>query len=596
MKELMQKYQSRQSEFSEKATTLKAKYDRFSIIRLVSFVVAIGIVIFLWAEIAVWAGVVAMLVAIVAFGKFMSWHQAIQKEQKHYQHLAQINADEQTYMQHDFSPFGDGEHYQDPNHSYTYDLDVFGPYSFFQSINRTSSIIGSNALADYLKDYVGQAEIGQRQEAIQELADKLDFRQNFQAIGKETVDSIQHIDELKIWLNEPPFIKDNKVYQIMRWLAPVFAIVGGWLYANGTPGILAALSLIPAAWVLKKTLDQVNIAHNQTGKAAEILAQYGKLMAHLEKADFNAPKLQALQSRFQSSDKLASQAIKRLSYLIEQLNLRYNGFTILINITCLWDIHWMTKLEIWKEGYKGDLLTWFDALAEIEALQSFGNLYHNNPEWIFPTVSDEPIFKGTDLGHPLIERTKRITNDVTIPTQGHIKLVTGSNMAGKSTFLRTVGLNIVLANIGSPVCAQAMQLPTLKVYTSMRTTDALHESTSSFYAELKRLKFIIDAVESGENIFFLLDEILKGTNSRDRHTGSRALINQLIEDKGSGIIATHDLELGDLEANAAGAIENLRIEVEIKDGKLHFDYKLKKGVSVSFNATYLMKDMGIKIR
>ena len=168
-------------------------------------------------------------------------------------------------------------------------------------------------------------------------------------------------------------------------------------------------------------------------------------------------------------------------------------------------------------------------------------------------------------------------------------------MAGKSTFLRTVGINIVLAMIGAPVCAKSLSLPMLQVYTSMRTQDALHESTSSFYAELKRLKFIIEAVEKGENIFFLLDEILKGTNSNDRHTGSKALIEQLIKNKGSGIIATHDLELGELEAQYNGAIENLCIEVQIKQQKLFFDYKIKKGVSQSFNATLLMREMGINV-
>jgi len=188
-----------------------------------------------------------------------------------------------------------------------------------------------------------------------------------------------------------------------------------------------------------------------------------------------------------------------------------------------------------------------------------------------------------------------------MPTQAHLKLLTGSNMAGKSTFLRTLGLNIVLAMSGSPVCAKEFSLPRLQVMTSMRTQDALHESTSSFYAELKRLKIIIENVEHLRNhselpqAYFLLDEILKGTNSRDRHAGSRALIEQLIKEKGAGIIATHDLELGVLEESAEGAVENLCIEVQVKDGELFFDYTLKKGLSKSFNATQLMKNMGIKI-
>ena len=287
--------------------------------------------------------------------------------------------------------------------------------------------------------------------------------------------------------------------------------------------------------------------------------------------------------------------IQRLSYIIGQLNVRYNFFAIFLNLFALWDLQWVYQLERWKAQHQGAMPKWFNALAEIEALSSLATLYYNNPEWTFPRLTEEDLLVAEALGHPLIHRDQRVCNDLHMPTDAHIKLITGSNMAGKSTFLRTAGLNIVLAMAGAPVCARRLQLPFLRVYTSMRTQDALHESTSSFYAELKRLKFIIEAVERREKVYFLLDEILKGTNSRDRHTGSKALIQQLIQSGGGGLIATHDLELGQLEAQYDGAIENLCIEVQTRNGELIFDYKLKKGVSQSFNATQLMRKMGIKI-
>lgn len=327
-----------------------------------------------------------------------------------------------------------------------------------------------------------------------------------------------------------------------------------------------------------------------------MLAAYARLIQHIEAENFSTEKLQQLKAGFVTSNIPASNAIDRLSYIISQLNVRYNAFAIILNLIGLWDLQWVYRLEKWKAAQRENLPRWFDALAEFETLASLGNLAFNNPDWVFPTLHDDTILVAEELGHPLINRKKRVTNDLTAPTQGHIKLVTGSNMAGKSTFLRTVGLNIVLAMTGAPACAKRLELPLLQVYTSMRTQDALHESTSSFYAELKRLKFIIEAVERGDNVFFLLDEILKGTNSNDRHLGSKALIRQLIESKGGGIIATHDLELGQLETQYGGAIENLRIEVEIKNDELYFDYKLKKGVSESFNATVLMQKMGIKVR
>jgi DNA mismatch repair ATPase MutS len=290
-----------------------------------------------------------------------------------------------------------------------------------------------------------------------------------------------------------------------------------------------------------------------------------------------------------------SQRIDRLSYIISQLNARYNAFVILLNLFGLWDLQWVLRLERWKEDQQTALPVWFDTLAQFEALSSLATTVYNNPDWVFPVFTEKKQLAANALGHPLLRADQRVTNEVTLPTEGHIKLLTGSNMAGKSTFLRTVGLNIVLANVGMAVCAEKMELPKLQVYTSMRTQDALHESTSSFYAELKRLKIIIEAVEQEENVFFLLDEILKGTNSRDRHTGSKALIHQLIEQGGGGIVATHDLELGSLEAQYSGKIENWCMEVAIEDGQLDFDYKIKKGVSQSFNATVLMQQMGIRI-
>ena len=285
---------------------------------------------------------------------------------------------------------------------------------------------------------------------------------------------------------------------------------------------------------------------------------------------------------------------------MSQLDVRYNAFAFLLEISVVWDLQQAYRLDLWKQAHHNQLLTWFAALGELEALVSLGNLHLNEPTWAFPTVQPERHLVATALGHPLLAATKRVTNQIDLPTDGHMHLVTGSNMAGKSTWLRTVGTNIVLALAGAPVCATRLQLPQLQVYTSMRTQDALHESTSSFYAELKRLKFIIEAVEDpaktgGRPVFFLLDEILKGTNSRDRHAGSKALIRQLIASRGAGIIATHDLELGELAAEANGQIENWAIEVAIQDGQLFFDYQLKPGVSQSFNATLLMQQMGIRV-
>ncbi|MDF1863542.1 MAG: hypothetical protein P1U70_01840 [Saprospiraceae bacterium] len=595
MNELEKLYSKRREEFAKIAKQLEAKYQQFSLIRLVAFFVGTGLIILLWSTFSFVIGLISILLFLFAFGKFVFWHREIQRLQRHNASLSLINHFEELTQQDDYSNFKDGEEFANPNHPNSIDLDLFGAYSFFQFTNRTSTVIGKERLAQYLENIADQEEILSRQKSISELKNLLDWRQNFQAYGLAIEDEIQHIHLLKKWLEESPFVSNNSLYRFAVMAAPIWTVLSIVALIFWIPWQIAILFLIPPGWLLKKTFEQVNQTHTQTTHAEKILSFYARLINHIETQDFESKKLADLKAVFLKKEQPASKKIDQLSYIIRQLNVRYNPFAMILNIATLWDLKYIWQLEKWKAEQKEFLPKWFDSLAEFEAVLSLSTLYYNNPDWVFPTIQDDSDVIAKELGHPLISAQKRICNNIDIPTKGHIKLVTGSNMAGKSTFLRTVGLNIVLAMCGAPVCAKEMTLPSLKVYSSMRTQDALHESTSSFYAELKRLKFIIEAVESEGNIFFLLDEILKGTNSNDRHTGSKALIRQLIKSKGSGIIATHDLELGNLEVQSEGAIENLRMEVEIKDDKLFFDYKLKKGVSESFNATLLMKNMGIRI-
>ncbi|MEM8527423.1 MAG: hypothetical protein AAGG68_22470 [Bacteroidota bacterium] len=589
--QIKENYLQKSTQYEREANELQQKYNRFAIIRLLIFFAAIAIIILLWST-AILLGILGIVVFLVGFYRFILWHQAIKTREIHLRKLSEINANEAKVLEHDYSMFEDGEEFLNPLHSYSLDLDVFGDHSFFQYCNRTNTVIGKEALAKMLQAEVNVTTIRERQQAIQELRGQLDWRQDLQAYGATTKDERKHLDLLQHWLEQPNFVLDSQLYKTALFVAPILTIVA-IILAVDFPWWIAILPILPTAWILRRSYEQVNETHLQTSHADQALSHYASLIQHIENHNFNTLLLQELHQVFGAEQ--AHQRIRRLSYIISQLNVRNNFFAIFLNIGGLWDLHWVYRLEKWKVTNKKNLLNWFEHLAQFESLSSFANLSYNNPDWIFPEFAATDKINATALGHPLIHRNKRITNDFSSPTRGHIKLITGSNMAGKSTFLRTVGLNIALANIGSPVCAKELQLPLLKVYTSMRTQDALHESTSSFYAELKRLKFIIEAVERGEQIYFLLDEILKGTNSRDRHTGSKALIRQLIEAKGGGIIATHDLELGALEAQYGGAVENLRIEVEIEDGKLHFDYKLKKGVSQSFNATILMQQMGIQV-
>ncbi len=588
-------YQERATQFATIAKDLKEKYNRFSIIRLLVFFAAAFVAVFIFAKFNAFAGIVFLLLALFGFSKFVFWHRTILQQANHHQFLSEINAEEVAALAHEYQQFDGGQDFIDPMHPNTVDMDIFGAYSLFQYCNRTSTAIGQQALANFLSTTAAKTEILARQTAIKELFPKLDWRHNFQALGRVTEDNADHLRLLNTWLKDEPFVSTNKWLKIALVFVPIWMLVGMSIAFYYLSWPIALFFVLLPGIILSKTTEKVNETHNRTTHAEAMLSFYAKLILHIENEPFEADKLNTLKANFTSNNQKASTQIQRLSYIIGQLNVRYNAFAVLFNLAGLWDLHYVNKLEKWKAINKKELPKWFAALQEFEALNSLATLYYNNQDWIFPTITENSPLKGNQLGHPLIHRSKRVANDFNTPTEAHIKLITGSNMAGKSTFLRTVGINIILAMSGSAVCAKELSLPLLQVYTSMRTQDALHESTSSFYAELKRLKVIIEAVEKENNIYFLLDEILKGTNSKDRHTGSRALIEQMIKSKGAGIIATHDLELGNMEAGSDGAIENLCMEVAVENGKLRFDYTLEKGVSKSFNATILMKEMGINI-
>jgi DNA mismatch repair ATPase MutS len=286
-----------------------------------------------------------------------------------------------------------------------------------------------------------------------------------------------------------------------------------------------------------------------------------------------------------------------LKKILDRLDYRLNPVVFIpLSAFLCWDLQQILSLEKWKAENRYNITAWFESLAHAEALCSLGALAFNHPEWSIPVLTDEEaVFSADNMGHPLIPKEKRVDNSFSTTGTNQLSLITGSNMAGKSTFLRSAGVNIVLAMAGAPVCAQRLTLSPMKVMSSMRVNDNLEESTSTFYAELKKLKEIIEAVYRNEKVFLLLDEILRGTNSADRHTGSAALLKQLIQHNATGMIATHDLELAKLAVEFPANIHNYHFDVQVTGDELFFDYKLKKGICRSMNASLLMKKIGIEL-
>jgi DNA mismatch repair ATPase MutS len=320
-------------------------------------------------------------------------------------------------------------------------------------------------------------------------------------------------------------------------------------------------------------------------------------IAAIEKEKFSSPFSIRLQQDLFANNEAASLKIRKLKKILDRLDIRYNiVLSAPLNLLLLWNLQQALDLEKWKRQYAADVENWFKVLGVFEALNSFAAIHFNNPGWVFPILHDKHFFlEATKLGHPLINKDKRVNNFIQMEDKGELMLVTGSNMAGKSTYLRSVGINVVLAMAGAPVCAASFRLSPVQLISSMRIADNLEESTSTFYAELKKLKTVIDKVNNGEKVFILLDEILRGTNSLDRHTGSEALIKQLIKKKAAGIIATHDLALAAIKTEYPSNILNYHFDVQVNNEELYFDYKLKPGVCTSLNASILMKKIGIEL-
>jgi DNA mismatch repair ATPase MutS len=292
---------------------------------------------------------------------------------------------------------------------------------------------------------------------------------------------------------------------------------------------------------------------------------------------------------------LAYKQVDRLSKIIDSISSRHGSFYFIMNILTLWDYQNMISLERWRKESGGFLKAWLEAIGKIEALSSLAIIRYDNPEWVVPKISEseKPEFEAKSMGHPLL-RGNRVENDLSTNIPDRILLITGSNMSGKSTLLRTAGINLVLAYTGAPVCARKFTASIMEIHTCMRVSDDLSRNISSFYAELLRIKNIVKEAETGKSLFFLLDEIFKGTNSIDRHTGARVLIQKLNGLNCIGLVSTHDLELGDLE-KSSDKIKNYHFEEYYKDDRIHFDYKLRNGVSKTRNAVYLMKMAGIDI-
>jgi DNA mismatch repair ATPase MutS len=506
--------------------------------------------------------------------------------------LVKLNQQEAHAAQFDFSGFGAGEEFMDPTHPFTHDLDIFGKGSVFQYINRCATQLGEKKLADNLSELkTTEQTILAKQEAVRELSSLLDFRQRCWAIGKQLSSHENELQSLYQWLKEPDLLLQNKFIQLLKWLLPVItglSAVG--IFFN--PIFQSVFFLLFNAQIVIAGLYGKAIGRLQHKLSAyrDVLKNYAQLFQEMEK---QSPTSAWLVEHAHIS-RGAAKEVQRFSLLVNSLETRLNVFArIAGNGLFLYDFHSVTKLEVWRKNHAPQLPLWMESLAEWDSLLSFATLRYNQPLFCFADFQNRLEIQASDLGHLLIPSTMRVTNSVNLGNPCNLLLITGANMAGKSTFLRALGVNYVLALNGSPVCATTWICPLANLRTGMRATDSLQENKSYFFAELNRLQSIMEELKKGQPSIILLDEILKGTNSTDKQTGSRELIRQLIQQRALTVIATHDIALGDMAEQYPNHISNACFEGEIKNDALSFDYKMHSGVAQKANATFLMRKMGI---
>lgn len=592
LEKVIDSYQQLITSENKKLLKLKKAIFQVGTIRLVIVLAAILLCYLLWGN-SLWI-VITIALAVILFLVFLKYHNKLFIKKRYCELLIQNAENELKGIDYDFSAFDGAPEKADANHSYSLDLDMFGKRSFFQSVNRSVTSYGKDCLANtLLYPFDKKEDITAQQQAIKELSQNPDLLNHFRAIGQ--MSETQDLDVgyfSKSFLETKLFSKT--FWRFMVYIAPVFYLIAI---------ILSILNILPSSvigivWIVfffasLIPLKDINKKMSLFEKRMETLNTYSQLFQIIENEKFESPLLKEIQAKITKGNP-ASLAIHKLKSYSSNLDQSSNVLGLLIlNPLVLWNVFFSIKIENWVNNHKEDIPAWFEVLAKFDSLISFAIYSYNNPAFNYPEVADTFILEGKELGHPMINRNVCVKNDVTVNRHPFFLVVTGANMAGKSTYLRTIGINLTLACAGAPVCAESLKFFPFRLVTNLRTSDSLNDNESYFFAELKRLKMIIDRLQSGEQLFIILDEILKGTNSEDKQKGSIALMKQLVSLNGNGIIATHDLVLGNLEKEFPEAIKNYRFEAEIKDDHLSFSYKIMEGVAQNMNASFLMKKMGI---
>jgi DNA mismatch repair ATPase MutS len=593
------KYEERRRYYEDLLKKEGTKITLISNLRLIFFLLGVVGTLFYYLTQNYHLAIITFFIFLICFIILVKIHNRAIENKGLMDALWHINDKSIKRINGEWKEFSDiGKEFISDEHRYSKDLDIFGKGSLFQWINSTVTYLGRERLRKLLENPSMEIDdIQRRQEAVEELAEKLDFRQAFIANGMINQKDMHNPEDLFSWGISKNNFYCTSLVKIMVYIWPFVTMAIVLLpFITKAPYYLAALMISINIGILMWDNENRSRTLGNVDKYKENIKTYYGMLKILEKEQFHSTHIKNVKSNLiNDMGEVASGQIRKLSIIEDKVSGRRNAYYSIINILTLSDYRYMRLLETWKRNSGKFIKSWLNSIAEIEALGSLAIIKHDNPEWVLPKfIENTPLLSAKEMGHPLLTKD-RVCNDLKIEKPSTILLITGSNMSGKSTLLRTAGINLVLAYAGASVCAKEFLCSIMDIYTCMRVSDDLEKNISSFYAELLRIKKIVEASKGDKQIFFLLDEIFKGTNSTDRHTGAKILINKLNKEGALGLVSTHDLELEELEKESGGRIKNYHFTEYYKDGKIYFDYKLQKGVSTTRNAIYLIKMAGIDV-
>jgi len=582
-------YQQQISETQIKLNRVKRIGLLVSLMRLAVFLATVLISFYVRSSNLILGSTI--VVGFIIFLVLVSIYTNLKRERSYFELLIKLNKNELDALAGNFEAFNSGKEYTDHLHPFSEDMDLFGRGSIFQSINRSATVSGEQKLAGLLGSNNIES-IPEKQNAIRELSEKAKWRQAFR-VNAGLIEEQAEPEKIISWL------KNYK--QQLPGFVPILALVFPFISLAFL--VLASLSVIEWTLLLLPLLTgllisgvflmKVNRINEMATRLSSTFQQYAIILDAIETEKFNSDWLAQQQNQIQSNNKTASLIFSELGKNLSSLDQRKNiFFAFIANGFTLWDLRFSAKIEKWILTNEKIVEACFESVAFFDAYSSLANYAFNHPEYSYPVINEnqKTTIHAVNLGHPLLRKEKMVTNNFEILTDEFF-IITGANMAGKSTFLRTVGIGIVMSNCGLPVCATQFNYTPIKLISSMRSSDSLQDEESYFFAELKRLKFIVDEIKK-DRYFIILDEILKGTNSKDKQEGSKKFVQRLVSFNSTGIIATHDLSLCQLESELP-QIRNHYFDAEIVNDELHFDYKFKDGVCKNMNASFLLKKMGI---